>query len=59
MYESFGTAALFQDPNIPDDPKLRFRKVPEEKIVNIIFESGKRTGTYPCIKVMFQMGYEE
>jgi hypothetical protein len=58
MYKSFGTRALFDDPTIPDDPKLRFKKVPEEKIVNIIFESGKRTKIYPCIKVQFQMGYK-
>lgn len=58
VYESFGTTALFDDPTIPDDPKLRFMKIPEEKIVKIIFESGKRTGTYPCIKIQFQMGYK-
>ncbi len=58
MYESFGTRALFDDPTIPDDPKLRFKRVPEEQIVNIIFESGKRTKIYPCIKVQFQMGYK-
>jgi hypothetical protein len=57
MYESYGTAALFDDPTIPDDPKFRFKKVPEENIMNIIFESGKKSTTYPCIKVQFKMSY--
>ena len=59
--QSYGTwdqRSLLMNPNIPDDAKLRFKKVPEEKIVNLIFESGKRAGRYPCVMVKFQMQYE-
>lgn len=58
-YKSLDIAHLMDDPNIPDDPKLRFQRAPAKKVVNIIFESGKRINKYPCIKVKFQMGYEE
>ena len=41
-YRDLDIGALMSDPNIPDDPKLRFQRVPAKKVVNIIFESGKR-----------------
>jgi hypothetical protein len=59
MYESYGDAGLFNDPNIPDDARIKFSKIPEEKIVNIIFESGKKNPIYPCIMLRFRMEYEE
>lgn len=58
-YESSGYYAKFEDPNIPEQAKLKFLKIPEEEIFDIIFESGKSTKAYPCIKLRFRMEYEE
>ena len=58
-YDSLEIAALMDDPDIPDDPKLRFQRIPAKKIMNIVFESGKRINKYPCVKALFQMEYEE
>jgi len=38
---------------------LRIKRIPEEKIVNIIVESGKKTRIYPFIKMRLKLGYEE
>jgi len=57
-YGTFDERDLLMNPDIPDDAKLKFRRDPENKIVNIIYESGKRAGMYPCVKVKFQMEYE-
>ena len=44
--------------DVPDDPTLKFRRIPAKKIVHIIFEMGKTSYLYPCYKVRFQMEYE-
>jgi len=43
---------------VPEDPTLKIKKIPAEKIVNFIFEAGKLTHLYPCFKVRFQMEYD-
>jgi hypothetical protein len=48
-----------EDPNIPEQAKLKFLKNPKEGIVDILFESGKRSIAYPNIKLRFRMEYEE
>jgi hypothetical protein len=58
-YESSSYAQLLNDPNIPYDSKMKFSKIPEEKIVDIIFESGKKNPIYPYIKLRFRMEYEK
>jgi hypothetical protein len=52
-----GMAQLL-DPNIPESPTLRMRKDPKDKILYIIFESGKKTSICPLIKVRFKLEYE-
>lgn len=47
------------DPNVPDDPRLRIKKIPEEKIVIITFETCKKARKYPFIRLRFKMEYEE
>jgi len=56
-YKSYGWERL-RDPKIPDQPTLRIKKYPTGKIVNIIFESGKKTAIYPLVKVRFKLEYE-
>jgi len=56
-YKTHGTGQL-SDPNIPENPKLRMKKNPEEKVLYIIFETGKKSRIYPFIKVRFKMEYE-
>jgi len=58
-YESSGYYEKLADPNIPEECKLKFQRIPDEGIVNIIFESGKRIRVYPCIKIKFRMEYEQ
>lgn len=48
----------FKDPNIPEDPTLRMQKDPNDKILYIIFETGKKTTKNPFIKVRFKLEYE-
>jgi len=56
-YKTHGTGQL-SDPNIPENPTLRIKKNPKEKILYIIFETGKKTRIYPFVKVRFKMEYE-
>ena len=58
-YESFGDAGLFNDQNIPDEPRIKFKRNPVKKIFSIIFESGKKNPVYPYIKLRFSLEYEE
>lgn len=48
-----------EDPNIPEQAKLKFLKNPKGGIVDILFESGKRSIAYPNVKLRFRMEYEE
>ncbi len=50
---------LLGDPNIPDNSRLEIEKNPKEKILNIIFESGKKATFYPLEKIKFEIEYEE
>ena len=56
-YKSYGFEKM-KDPKIPDQPTLRIKKHPTGKIVNIIFESGKKTAIYPFEKIRFKLEYE-
>jgi hypothetical protein len=56
-YKSYGWDR-FKDPDIPGEPTFKMKKNPEEKAVNIIFESGKNTAIYPFVKIKFKMEYE-
>ena len=49
---------IHQDPNIPDKPRLKITKNAQEKILNIIFESGKKA-KYPFLKIIYRVGYED
>jgi hypothetical protein len=49
---------LQDDPNIPDKPRLKMKKNSSEKILYIIFESGKRTAFYPLERYRFKIEYE-
>lgn len=53
-YQAQTIQALMKDPKIPDKPTLRFRKIPETEIVDLIFESGK-TGNFCFMKALFRM----
>jgi len=50
--------AQYHDPNIPENPTLKMRKDPKDKILYIIFESGKKTSICPFIKARFKLEYE-
>ena len=58
-YKSSGYYERSEDPNIPEQAKLRFLKNPKKGIVDILFESGKRAIAYPYVKLRFRMEYEE
>jgi hypothetical protein len=53
-YQSQTIQTLMKDPKIPDKPTLRFRKIPDTSIVDLIFESGK-TGNFRFMKAFFRM----
>ena len=53
-YQAQTIQALMKDPKIPDKPTLRFRKIPETDIVDLIFEAGK-TGNFSFMKALFRM----
>ncbi len=57
-YENKGTDKL-EDPDIPDKPTLKMKKLPEENVLEIIFETGKKANLYPFCKVSFKIGYAE
>jgi hypothetical protein len=47
---------LNKDPNIPNEPTIRMKKMPPGNTINIIFESGKKANI-PFEKVVFKMEY--
>ena len=49
---------LRQDPDIPEDCRLKIKRNPALKIAYIIFETGKRAMAYPFYKIRFKIGYE-
>jgi hypothetical protein len=53
-YQAQTIQDLMKDPKIPKDPTLRFRRLPESDIVDIIFESGK-TSNFPFEKAFFRL----
>ena len=53
-YQAQTIQALMKDPKIPERPTLRFRKIPETDIVDLIFESGK-SGNFSFMKALFRM----
>lgn len=57
-YKDYGWERM-RNPDIPKDPRMRMKKNPEEKILNIIFETGKNTRIFPLLKIRFQMEYKE
>lgn len=52
-YQAQTLQDLAKDPKIPDKPTIRFRKLPESPIFDIIFESGK-TGNFRYMKAFFR-----
>ena len=58
-YHSDFLAELLNDPNIPDEPRLKIKRNPKEKILNIIYESGKIATFYPLEKIRFRIEYEK
>jgi len=54
QYDTYGRMK-FKDPNIPKNPRMEFFKHPIKKTVYIVFESGKKTGVYPFLKVKFKL----
>jgi hypothetical protein len=56
-YDVYGLK-IHLDPNIPDKPRLQITRNPKEKILNIIFESGKKA-KYPFLKIIFRVSYQE
>ncbi len=53
-YQAQTIQALMKDPKIPEKPTLRFRKIPETDIVDLIFEAGK-SGNFKFMKALFRM----
>ncbi len=58
-YHTDFLAELLNDPNIPDEPRLKIKRNPKEKILNIIYESGKKATFYPLEKIRFKIEYEK
>ena len=56
-YDVFGLK-IHLDPNIPDNPRLKIKRNPNKKILNMIFESGKKA-KYPFLKIIFRVNYED
>lgn len=57
-YESKGMERL-SDPTIPEKPNLQIRKIPDESMISVIFETGKHAKIYPLCKASFKIGYDE
>jgi hypothetical protein len=53
-YQAQTLQELARDPKIPEKPTIRFRKIPETKIFDLIFESGK-TGNFRYMKAFFRV----
>ncbi len=56
-YDVFGLK-IHLDPNIPDNPRLKIKRNPNKKILNMIFESGKKA-KYAFLKIIFRVNYED
>lgn len=55
-YKTRGSQQL-TDPDIPDEPRMRMRQNKEEKLLVVLFESGKKSIVYPFIKIEFKIKY--
>jgi hypothetical protein len=55
-YKTRGSKQL-TDPDIPDEPRMKMRQNKEEKLLRILFESGKKSKVYPFIKIEFKIKY--
>ena len=53
-YKTRGSMQL-TDPDIPDEPRMRMRQNKEEKLLVVLFESGKKSKIYPFIKIEFKI----
>lgn len=59
-YPMQGSAlALEKDPDVPKFAKLTMKKAPEENVLYIIIETGKRTKSSPYHKIRFKLEYLE
>jgi hypothetical protein len=50
---------IFENPDIPQKPTLKMAKNKDEKLLIIVFESGRETGKYPMVRARFKIPYEE
>jgi hypothetical protein len=50
---------LSEDPDVPKNAKLTFKRNPVLKIAYIIFETGKHTQICPFHKIRFKLKYED
>jgi len=58
QYETYGRMK-FLDPEIPKKPRMQLFKHPINKQVYVVFESGKKTGVYPFLKVKYKFDLME
>lgn len=57
-YETDLLQELRKDPDIPEKPSLKMRKISSQNMLIFMFESGKKSRA-PFLKVKFQIEYQE